>query len=140
MNAFEVSILFEGKSGNPINLQIFRSERNKFNLTLLRKRMQNPNLSKEYLKLCFAHLQLEEYEEALEKCNKAVKIDIYNDEAYLLRGNAHLNLGNKTEGIEDIKKAANKGNPMAIIILKDIEQKPLLKKLNIKKNFLEYPG
>ncbi|MDZ7990616.1 MAG: tetratricopeptide repeat protein [Nostoc sp. EfeVER01] len=80
------------------------------------------NNDKAYFLRCAAHFKLKNYSEAVDDCNKAVKINPNNDEAYFLRGASHSMNRNMYQGMEDFRKAASLGNEEAKEILKNIQQ------------------
>lgn len=69
---------------------------------------------------CSAWLELKEYNKAIENCNEAIKINSNDDKAYFLRGASNYLNGRRTEGVEDLRKAANLGNEDARKILRKI--------------------
>ncbi|MHC5728875.1 MAG: tetratricopeptide repeat protein, partial [Nostoc sp.] len=77
---------------------------NNFNST------KNSNLEKDYVKYCSAYVNLEIYSEAVDDCNKAVKINPNNDEAYFLLCSARFHLKDYSEAVDDCNKAV-KLNP-----------------------------
>ncbi len=82
---------------------------------------KNSNLEKDYVKRCSLYFSLKDYSEAVDDCNEAIKINPDNDEAYFLRGASHIMNGNKSQGMEDLRKAISLGNEKAREILKDVK-------------------
>lgn len=120
INAPNVSSLIDGEVGTQVNLLIARSDSSELTLTLIREQIINPEIADQYVIRCYGRVQLEDEKGAFEDCKKAVKWNPNNDKAYLFLGIVLFKEGNKSESIENFRKAASLGNERAKDILKNL--------------------
>jgi hypothetical protein len=84
--------------------------------------LRNINNAYVYMYRAMAYNKFHKHKEALEESNKCLGLDSTIAIAYLIRGNAKFQLGNKDEGIVDITKAAKLGDEKAQQVLNEYQQ------------------
>ncbi|MBK1987569.1 tetratricopeptide repeat protein [Sphaerospermopsis aphanizomenoides BCCUSP55] len=118
MTSTEVSNLIRGNADTIVFLAIRRSGYGSISKMLIRQTFINLKIDQEYRIRCYANLKLKFYSQALGDCNQAIEINSSNNTAYFTRSRVHFKLGNRNQGMEDLRESARLGNEKAKEILR----------------------
>ena len=66
---------------------------------------KNSNLEQDYVKHCSVHVNLKDYSETVDDCNKAVKINPNNNEVFFLLCSTRFRLENYSKALDDCNEA-----------------------------------